>query len=296
MRRLLTLAVLGCVAVTLAAPQLCAQSYGAHEDHGQGARPVRNSAPVPDQFVSAPGQMVSTPGQMVTGPGQMVTAPGQMVIPPGQAVIPMGQSIAPTPGVIAPFVTPSHSSGNEGQPTESGQQGSGFSPGRREHHRHEYRPEYGSGAGYAVPYFYDSGYGAEPSVRGSARSSSASGRSMKAERPSPQTRDFAAMRRPSLASAPSGNRPAYRGEGRAESSLPASAPNVIQSREPVLTIVMKNGSRRKVRNYALTPQALMDLDGAASGYEVNIPLSEINLPATEKAAAQAGLSFAVPTQ
>lgn len=76
---------------------------------------------------------------------------------------------------------------------------------------------------------------------------------------------------------------------------PANAPNVIQSQEPVLTIVMKNGSKLRVRNYALTPQMLLDLDGAGNGRETEIPLSAINLKATEKAAAQAGLSFAVPT-
>ncbi len=69
---------------------------------------------------------------------------------------------------------------------------------------------------------------------------------------------------------------------------------MIQSKEPVVVIVMKNGTRRKVRNYALTPQMLIDLDEAASGKDVEIPLSAINLAATQKAAAQAGLSFSVP--
>jgi hypothetical protein len=97
----------------------------------------------------------------------------------------------------------------------------------------------------------------------------------------------------SYADAPSGNRPAYRPEP--ESEIPSTAPNVIQSREPVLVIVMKDGKQRKVRNYALTPQMLIDLDEAASGKAVRIPLSAINLAATQQAAAQAGLSFAVPT-
>ena len=97
----------------------------------------------------------------------------------------------------------------------------------------------------------------------------------------------------SYAGAPSGNRPAYRPE--LESEVPSTDPSLIQSKEPVLVIVMKDGKPRKVRNYALTPQMLIDLDGAASGKDLEIPLNAINLTATQKAAAQAGLSFSVPT-
>jgi hypothetical protein len=101
--------------------------------------------------------------------------------------------------------------------------------------------------------------------------------------------------RQTYADASSGNRPPYRPDADVQEQKPANAPNEIQSQEPVLTIVMKNGSRRKIRNYALTPEMLIDLDNAGSGRETEIPLRTINVAATQKAAAQAGLSFSVPT-
>lgn len=284
MRRRNLLMCVGWLAATVAAPWLCAQSSG-----GQSRE---NKTPVADQFVSTPGRMVSTPGRMVTGPGQMVTTPGQMVTSPGVMVVAPGQSISPVPGVIAPFHTQTQQSSGQTQAPQSG--GQGVTPGRQHHNRHEYRPEYGVAEGYALPYMVSGDYGAAPSAGSESASSAASnGRSMMGV--SGQTGSGLQQQAEALADAPSGNRPPYRGETEAQPEAPSTAPNVIQSREPVLMIVMKDGSKRKVRNYALTPQMLIDLDSAASGTEVRIPLSEINVAATQKAAAQAGLSFAVPT-
>lgn len=274
----------GWLAAMMAAPWLCAQSPGSHSK--------QNGAPVADQFVSTPGQMVTTPGQRVNGPGQMVTTPGRMVIPPGQMVFAPGQSISPAPGVITPFhpATPSQSSEGWAQGAQTG--GDGVTPGRRFQERHRYRPEYGAAEGYAVPHAVNTGYasgvgnGSATGVGGRAVIGVGGASGFGEQRVSP-------------AEAPSGNRPAYRPgeEAGAESGPDRSSrvANEIQRQEPVLTVVMKNGERRKVRNYALTPKTLLDLDEAASGREVAIPLNKVNLAATEKAAAQAGLNFAVPT-
>jgi hypothetical protein len=281
MRWLLTLAVCGCVGVALATPAARAQQ-DRQRDHHAG-RSAGSNAPQAAQFVSTPGQMVSTPGQGVTTPGQSVTMPGVMVTTPGQ-------SIAPTPGVIAPFHTQQQPTlGQTQQSSQAGRQG--VSAGRHHHNRHEYRPEYGAVMGYAVPYVVENGSGtAATNAGGSGGGTGWAPRT--AVRANPERTAYNSGL--PLADAPSGNRPAYRPEAGSQPETPSSAPNVIQSREPVLTIVMKNGTKRRMRNYALTPKTLMDLDGAASGTVVKIPLSEVNLAATEKAAAQAGLSFAVP--
>lgn len=274
----------GWLAATIAVPSLCAQSSSRH------AR--QNGAPVADQFVSTPGQMVSTPGQRVAGPGQMVTMPGQMVIAPGRMVIAPGQSISPTPGVIAPFHPQAQPSLGQASPPQTGKLG--VTPGRRHRSRHTYRPEYQAVESYAVPYGVDNNSGTEAATADGAGNAAAAPRTMvRASLGQPGLGPE--ERRASLADAPSGNRPPYRSAVESQPHEPSTVPNVIQSQEPVLTVVMKNGERRKVRNYALTPKTLIDLDEAASGKEVEIPLNEVNVSATKKAAAQAGLSFAVPT-
>lgn len=292
MRGLLTLAVCGCLGAAVAAPALRAQGYGPRGNGGSGAN--RSTAPTPDQFVSTPGQMVSTPGQMVNGPGQVVMTPGQSVFAPGLAAAPIGQTISPTPGVIAPFVRHSKPKQMSGQLSPSNRGKSGVTPGRHFRSRHQYRPLYGASVGYDIPYFYRNESGtvaSSPVTPGTGREVT---RAFVRRGQSQQGRDAAAAE-----SIPSGNRPPYRVASdrapRVSNSQAASSPHVTQSREPQLTIVMKNGAKRKVRNYALTPTELIDLDKAASGREVSIPLSKINLAATKRAAARAGLSFAVPT-
>lgn len=285
MRRWNLLICVGWLAATVAAPWLCAQNSG-----GQS---TQNGAPVADQFVSTPGRMVSTPGQRVTGPGQMVMTPGQMVIPPAEMVVAPGQSISPVPEVIAPFHSPSQASQGPVQPPQMKKHG--VTPGRRFRGRRPFRPEYRGAESYAVPYPVDNNYEMQAAAANDAGNvAGVTPRTM--VRASPGSSGVGARSQGmSLADVPSGNRPAYRPDAETQPQTPSRAPNVIQSREPVLTLVMKNGDRRKVRNYALTPKTLIDLDEAASGKEVEIPLSKINVAATKKAAAQAGLSFAVPT-
>ena len=65
--------------------------------------------------------------------------------------------------------------------------------------------------------------------------------------------------------------------------------------EPQLTLIFKDGHTEQIRNYALTQDALLDLDQADSGRVARIPLASLNLSATEKAAQQAGLDFTPPS-
>lgn len=76
-------------------------------------------------------------------------------------------------------------------------------------------------------------------------------------------------------------------------AAPASQPAPIAP-EPQLTLIFKDGHTQQVRNYALTQDALLDLDRADAGRVTHIPLASLNLSATEKAAQQAGLDFAPP--
>jgi hypothetical protein len=75
----------------------------------------------------------------------------------------------------------------------------------------------------------------------------------------------------------------------------ASAPVAAPSPEPVLTIVFRDGHTQQIHNYALTPSTLIVLDEAASGRQQRIALDQINLPATEQSARDAGLDFRPPS-
>ena len=62
--------------------------------------------------------------------------------------------------------------------------------------------------------------------------------------------------------------------------------------EPQLTLIFQDGHTQTIRNYVMTPSTVIVIDEAASGRELRIPLSELNLQATERAAQQAGLDLA----
>ncbi|HTX42392.1 MAG TPA: hypothetical protein VMD25_11225 [Acidobacteriaceae bacterium] len=89
------------------------------------------------------------------------------------------------------------------------------------------------------------------------------------------------------------------GEGYREDYAPApyapraASPAPLQS-EPQLTLVFRDGHTQAIRNYMLTPTDVVVMDDAASGREPRIPLSDLNLPATQQAAQQAGLDFTPP--
>lgn len=65
--------------------------------------------------------------------------------------------------------------------------------------------------------------------------------------------------------------------------------------EPQLTLIFKDGHTEIIRNYVLTPSEVIVMDDAASGRIPRISLSDLNLPATERAAHQAGLDFSPPS-
>jgi hypothetical protein len=65
--------------------------------------------------------------------------------------------------------------------------------------------------------------------------------------------------------------------------------------EPQLTLIFKDGHTEIIRNYVLTPSEVIVMDDVASGRIPRISLSDLNLPATERTAHQAGLDFSPPS-
>lgn len=74
---------------------------------------------------------------------------------------------------------------------------------------------------------------------------------------------------------------------------PAVADSVAT--EPELRLVFLDGHQQAIRNYLLTQNTVIVMDQAASGRQQQIPLAQLNLPATQQAAQQAGLQFTPPS-
>jgi hypothetical protein len=71
------------------------------------------------------------------------------------------------------------------------------------------------------------------------------------------------------------------------------SPSVAIS-EPTVTIIFKDGHSQQIRNYALTPTMLLEMDTASAGVTYGVPLELINLPATEQANRAVGVDFSPP--
>jgi hypothetical protein len=61
-----------------------------------------------------------------------------------------------------------------------------------------------------------------------------------------------------------------------------------------LALIFKDGHSLQIHNYAMTRTKLYVLDGAAAGRSLEIPLSAIDLQATEETNRQAGVDFSIP--
>jgi hypothetical protein len=232
----------------------------------------------PGPSVFPAGQSVFTPGQSIFPPGQTVFPQGQTVFPAGQAVFPPGNRIFPAPNVLTPF----HSA-----PATTMRRG-GERHHERDHDHDRYHYRHRDGEGYAVPYLFGSGYwlsSGDLGYSGDSEQTQTRGAAASEVQPSSGVAAQPAAPPPSSESEDT-YRPAYHAA--------ASSSDVIPSQEPKLTVVMKDGTHKTMRNYALTPTTLIDLDAAATGREMDIPLEQVNVTATQKAAAREGLNFSVP--
>ena len=89
--------------------------------------------------------------------------------------------------------------------------------------------------------------------------------------------------------------PGYGPEYATAPYAPAIRQQAAPAVEPKLTLIFKDGHTSTIRNYMLTRSDLIVMDDAASGREPRIPLSDLNLPATEQAAQQDGSDFSPPS-
>ncbi|MGC2617810.1 MAG: hypothetical protein WA414_02150 [Acidobacteriaceae bacterium] len=163
-----------------------------------------------------------------------------------------------------------------------------YRSGSRDRYRRPYRSPYRGYGGYGYPYGignswgvlpwdlgypdfngYDNGYVDQPTA-------DASQQPVDAGQPLPDD-----------------DRPPYAAEPYPYPQAPAVAAAPV-SDEPALTLIFNDGHQQSIRNYALTSNYILVLDNAANGREQRIPLTDLNVPATEKAAQQAGLDFTPP--
>jgi hypothetical protein len=101
------------------------------------------------------------------------------------------------------------------------------------------------------------------------------------------------QRAPQAAPAPQQQGPAPRGSLLRPQS-PGSAANGVSSgpQQPATTLVFKDGRRANVYNYAIAKGTLTVLD---NGTRQRIPLSQLDIPATQKANEDRGVTFKAPT-
>jgi len=74
---------------------------------------------------------------------------------------------------------------------------------------------------------------------------------------------------------------------------PAPAP---EDNGPSIILVLRDGSRLELGNYAIVGQTIFDLDQRAGRRGKKIQLAELDLPATQKANDALGLDFKLPTR
>lgn len=170
----------------------------------------------------------------------------------------------------------------------------GFSHDRdRFHDRSPYRGYgYGGYGGYPYPYYgnsweilpWDLG---DPDFTGYNSYDGYDGDSGPAQ---PEA-DAASSSGEAVAPPEEGYRPEYQGPAYAMQAAPPAAPIAP---EPQLTLIFKDGHQQPIHNYVLTRNTVIVLDQAAAGRQQRVPLDELNLPATEQSAQQAGLDFAPP--
>lgn len=248
---------------------------GGYVGHGFGggfSRPANGIATFgPHSFSAAPG------GITTFGPGSFSSAP--RVNSPGFA-----RGFAP--GYRGNW------SGDRGRGRDHDGDHRGF------HYRSPYR-----GYGYGNPYLYnnswqllpwDLGYPDFTGYNGYGYDNGYDDPSADQQAPAGTGQQQPAESEPPAPPPDTGYRPEYAGPSSeiASAAPPEPAPPVAP--EPELTLIFRDGHQQAIHNYVLTGSSVIVLDDAASGRQMRIPLADLNLPATEKAAQDAGLDFTPP--
>lgn len=226
-------------------------------------------------------------GPIQRSPGQITTLAPHAIAIPGRAVFP-----APAHAFVVPGVAPQ--SGLAFQPAWRNRGGWHNGGWRDRDHDHDHdRGDRHRGYGFVGGYpLYASSWQLLPYDAGDSDFTGDSGDEYADQQGSAQG---------SVPAPPpdTGYRPEYPGyEGQpypvqsADAAPPAPAPPIAP--EPELTLIFKDGHTLAIHNYVLTSSHLVILDEAAAGRQQRVPLDQLDLPATEKAAQQAGLDFTPP--
>jgi hypothetical protein len=230
------------------------------------------------------GSYVHPPGfagrNFVTAPNFVSTSPNFVSTAPAHAFVPLNH--VPYPVSIAPNAG-WRDQGRGSHDRDRGRDG--------DHDRDRHRSYYG-GYGYGgYPYAYASSWTLLPWDLGTSDSTGYADNSG----------SEADQQQPAISEAPpsDGYRPEYSGspEPTAEYAPPRAVeeqPPASVAAEPALTLIFSDGHREDIHNYVLTSDAVIVLDEAASGRQKRIPLSSLDLSATQQAAQQQGLDFTPP--
>ncbi len=232
---------------------------------------------------SGGGSYVHPPGfagrNFVTAPNFISTSPNFVSTAPAHAFVPLNH--VPYSVSNAPRGWRDQGRGNDDR--DRGRDG--------DHDRDRHRSYYG-GYGYGgYPYAYASSWTLLPWDLGPSDSTGYADNSG----------SEADQQQPAISEAPpsDGYRPEYTGspEPTAEYAPPPGVedqPPASVAAEPALTLIFSDGHREDIHNYVLTSDAVIVLDEAASGRQKRIPLSSLDLSATQQAAQQQGLDFTPP--
>lgn len=244
-------------------------------------------------------------GGFVSGPGRIATA------------APQGIGSAPrinlgSPRFVAPYNAPLYGGVPAHFHNGNGWEGNGGHRRDYDHdgdrHRQGYGYGYGGyGYGYGVPYvnswdvlpwdigsdFYDQSSIDQSGDNGSSQAASGNqqqnGQNQQYPNQPYQQQQYQGPPAPPPDYAAEGYRPEYD-----TSQPPAPTEKPVLASEPSLSLIFKDGHTQSIRNFVLTPSAVIDMDQASSGRQIRIPLSEVNVTATQQAAEAQGLDFNPP--
>lgn len=257
--------------------------FGGGHAHGVAAGGFHGGVSAPRSFGGFPG---SSSHGFVAAPRVPRIAPHSNFAPPYRSFVPQRS----VPRVYRPALSAeSSSAGNHRGRGDRGQFRRPYSRDRDDRYRHAY-------SGYAYggfPFPYVNSWELLPWDIGYSDFTGYGDESGTAEQSNAQAPSYEQQQQP--APPPDeGYRQDYASASEQAQAQQPAASTPLQY-EPALALIFKDGHTQMIRNYVLTPRDIILMDNAASGRIPRIPLSDLNLPATQQAARKAGLDFSLPS-
>lgn len=163
----------------------------------------------------------------------------------------------------------------------------GYRPGyRSSRYRQPYLPYFYANSTYLVPGLLNSYWGDEDGFYGDDESAATA---------QPNGQDNGAYGQETAPDYPQPEQPYPEQAPYQAQDVPPPPPGPVEPTPlAATTLVFKDGHSQQVRNYAMTRTTLYVLDDASTGRRLEIPLSNIDLPATQKTNQNAGIEFNIP--